>query len=264
MKYGLGVLIFAVSRIASAQTPTVADGGVLNSATFARGQAVSPGSLVSIFGSELAAGIAQADSIPLSTTLANVSVTFNKVPAPLVFVAGGQINAQLPWNTLSSGTLSGSVDVVVTRNGVASAAKQIPVGPFAPGIYAVDNRAIAINPDGSLAQPAGSIPGINTRPAKQGEAIIVLGTGLGAVDSALANGANSRDKLRSVTTPPMVLINGLTAPVLFAGLSPDFVGVYQVNATVPNTTGAGNAMPLQWAVGGVSSPNTTTIAVATP
>ncbi|MBL8292234.1 MAG: hypothetical protein JNN08_10380 [Bryobacterales bacterium] len=259
-----GLLLLLASALSFAQTPTVADGGVLNSATYVRGQAVSPGSLVAIFGSELAAGLAQADSIPLSTTLANVSVTFNSVPAPLTFVSPGQINAQLPWNVLSSGSLSGTAQVVVTRNGVASAPKSVEIAPFSPGIYAVDNRAIAINLDGSLAQPAGSIPGINARPARQGDAIIILGTGLGAVDSTLDNGAASRDRLRTVNTPPMVLINGMTSPVLFAGLSPDFVGVYQVNATVPATTGAGATLPLQWSVGGVTSTDRTTIAVATP
>ena len=38
--------------------------------------------------------------------------------------------------------------------------------------------------------------------------MIMLGTGLGAVDSSIANGANSRDKLRTAITQPVVLVNG--------------------------------------------------------
>ena len=96
------------------------------------------------------------------------SVTFNGVPAPLLFVCTGQINAQLPWNVLSSGT-AGTVNVVVTRNGQASSAQTLSVGPFSPGIFAINNIAVAINPDGSIAAPAGAIPGITTRPAKVGD-----------------------------------------------------------------------------------------------
>ncbi|MBI2684883.1 MAG: hypothetical protein HYX27_01100 [Acidobacteria bacterium] len=254
-------ILLTLSWTALCQGPAVADGGVLNAATFATGQAVTPGSLVSIFGSNLAAGLAQADSIPLSTSLANVSVTFNNVPAPLLFVSPGQINAQIPWNTLPAGTLTGTANVVVTRNGVASAPKPVSLAPFSPGIYAVRNLAIAINPDGTLAQPVGAIQGINCRPAKAGDYVIILGSGLGALDSEVANGRNSTDKLRNVVTPPQVLVNGMSAQLLFAGISPDFVGVYQVNAFVPAAAGAGSAHPLQWQVSGIASPNTTTMAV---
>ena len=253
-------LLFGSALAGFAQGPAVAEGGVLNSATFVRGQAVSPGSLVSIFGSNFASAIAQADSIPLSTSLANVSVTFNNIPAPLVFVSSTQINAQLPWNTMPAGQLTGTANIVVTANGVASAPRPVSIAPFSPGVYAVNNLAIAINPDGTLAQPAGAIQGIASRPAKAGDYVIILGTGLGALDSEIANGHNSTDKLRNVVTPPQVLVKGMAAQILFAGISPDFVGVYQVNAFVPAAAGAGNAHPLQWQVGGVTSPATTTMA----
>ena len=65
------------SAAAVAQTPSVASGGVLNAASFDRGMPVSPGALISIFGSNLAATTALADSIPLSTVLGGVKVTIN-------------------------------------------------------------------------------------------------------------------------------------------------------------------------------------------
>lgn len=225
---------------------------------------MTKGSLVAIFGSELASTIAQADSIPLSTAIANVSVSINNIAAPLQFVSPTQINAQMPWNALPAGATAGTANVVVTRNGVASAAKPFPIGPFSPGIYALNNKAIAINPDGTLAQPDGALPGFQSRPAKPGDFMIILGSGLGAVDATLADGANSRDKTRSVTTPPVVLVNGMSAQLLFAGLSPDFVGVYQVNAFVPEAAGSGDALPLQLSVGGVTSPDSVTMAIAAP
>jgi uncharacterized protein (TIGR03437 family) len=258
----LGVSLLVSGAVAAyGQTPAVSAGGVSNAANGIT--PVTPGSLVSIYGTNLAAGLAQADSIPLATTLSNVSVTFNGVPAPLLFVSTGQINAQLPWNVLSSGT-TGTANVVVTRNNQSSTAQSLQVGPFSPGIFAIGNIAVAINPDGSIAAPAGAIPGINTRPAKIGDpgGLVILCTGLGAVDSPVANGAASLDKLRTATTTPSVLIGGTPAQVVFAGLSPQFVGVNQINVAIPAGTPTGNAVSLQISLGGITTSASVTIAVS--
>ena len=246
---------------AYAQTPAVTSGGISNAANGIT--PVAPGALVSIYGTNLSSDLAVSDTIPLSTTLNGVSVTFNGVQAPLLFVSGGQINAQLPGNVLSSG-LSGTANVVVTRNGTASAPQSFQVGPFSPGIFAINNIAVAINGDGSIAAPAGAIPGINTRPAKIGDplGLVILCTGLGAVDSAPANGAASLDKLRTATTTPSVLIGGKAAQVVFAGLSPQFVGVNQINVAIPAGTPTGNAVPIQISLGSITTSDTIVIAVS--
>ena len=255
------ILLVTAAASAYAQTPAVSAGGVTNAANFI--SPVAPGSLVSIFGTELAGGLAQADTIPLATSMSNVSVTFNGVPAPLLFVSGGQINAQLPWNVLSSGT-AGTALVVVTRNNQASAPRSLQVGPFSPGIFALGNIAVAINPDGSIAAPAGAIPGIATKPAKIGDpgGLVILCTGLGAVDPPAVNGADSLDALRTATTTPTVLIGGKAATVVFAGLSPQFVGVNQINVAIPTGTPTGDAVSLQISQGGVTTTATVTIAVS--
>ena len=263
MKTFLGtVMLLATAAVSAyAQTPAVSSGGVSNAANGLG--TVTPGSLVSIYGSELAGGLAQADTIPLATSMSDVSVTFNGVPAPLLFVSGGQINAQLPWNVLSSGTV-GTASVVVTRNNQASAPQSLQVGPFSPGIYAIGNIAVAINSDGSIAAPAGSIPGIATKPAKIGDpgGLVILCTGLGAVDPPAVNGADSLDALRTATTTPTVLIGGKAATVVFAGMSPQFVGVNQINVAVPSGTPTGDAVSLQLSLGGMTTTATVTIAVS--
>ena len=263
MKTFLGtVMLLATAAVSAyAQTPAVSSGGVSNAANGLG--TVTPGSLVSIYGSELAGGLAQADTIPLATSMSDVSVTFNGVPAPLLFVSGGQINAQLPWNVLSSGTV-GTASVVVTRNNQASAPQSLQVGPFSPGIFAIGNIAVAINPDGSIAAPAGAIPGIATKPAKIGDpgGLVILCTGLGAVDPPAVNGADSLDALRTATTTPTVLIGGKAATVVFAGMSPQFVGVNQINVAVPSGTPTGDAVSLQLSLGGMTTTATVTIAVS--
>ncbi len=267
-KTGLALLTLICAVAAYSQTPAVFDGGVVNAASFAPGQVVTPGSLVSIFGTELTGALALADSIPLATQLLNVSVTFNNIPAPLVAVIPGgsaQINAQLPWDVLPAGQKTGTANVVVTRGGVSSAPKTVQVGPFSPGIFAVNfgiGPAIAILPDGALAAPAGSIPGLATRPAKVGDVLEVLATGLGQVDISVANGHNSLDHLRQTTTKPTALVGGVPVTVEFSGLSPQFVGVNQVNIKIDNpNVPKGNAVPLQLQVGGITSTNKVTIAI---
>ena len=63
------------------------------------------------------------------------------------------------------------------------------------------------------------------------------------------------------TTTPTVLIGGKPAQVVFAGLTPSFVGVYQVNVAVPVGTPTGNAVSLQLSLGGITTSASTTIAV---
>src|SRR5262245_23140572 len=118
----LGVaILLTFGTLASAQTPVIAPGGVLNGASFDKtGQPIPPGALVSIFGTDLTAATALASSVPLSTELGGVRVTFNGVAAPMLHAVKGspdQLNLQVPWEVSASGT----AQVVVSRNGVTSA-----------------------------------------------------------------------------------------------------------------------------------------------
>ncbi|MCH7978718.1 MAG: hypothetical protein IH935_07055, partial [Acidobacteria bacterium] len=99
-------------------------------------------------------------------------------------------------------------------------------------------------------------------PAELGSVIQIFATGLGATDPPVETGE------RGVTVPPfnlttktpVVMIGGLPAAVSFSAMAPGFVGLYQVNARVPETTPAGSAVQLQIQIGSQSS-NTVTIAV---
>ena len=125
---------FLWAGIALAQTPSITPGGIVNSASYAT-NGVAPGSIVSIFGSNLARQTFLASSVPLPTTLDNVmSVTFNGVPAPLYYVSTGQINVQVPWNLPSR-----AVNVVVTTTAGPSTPQSVQVMPAVPGIFAVSS-----------------------------------------------------------------------------------------------------------------------------
>jgi uncharacterized protein (TIGR03437 family) len=263
----LCVLLIA-SAVVFAQTPTISSGGVLNGASFVQGQQISVGSLVSIFGTNLASATAQADTIPLSNQLGGVTVQFasgqTTLPAPLLFVSGTQINAQVPWE-LVPGNTTQNVNVTVTMNNVTSAPVPVTVGPFSPAIFTAgppNFYAIAQNVDGTLAQPAGSIPALTTHPVKLGDAIVIYATGLGAVDNPPADGGIPQGGLVHTLTPPVVTVGGMTAQVFFSGLSPQFIGVNQVNIFIPQNAPTGDAVPLQIQMGGITSPANVTIAVS--
>jgi uncharacterized protein (TIGR03437 family) len=246
--------------------PSVFSGGVIDGATFTKGQAVAPGSVVSIFGSGLAAATLGGDTIPLSATIGSTSVSFNGEAAPLYFVSAGQVNAQLPWDIQP-----GTINVTVTNGGVTSPATAVSVGSFSPGIYSIPagaGYAVAINnADQSIAAPPGAIPGLTTHPAKAGDVMIMYANGLGPVSlngsAPAANpvlGAASLDATRYTLTVPTLLIGGKQAQVVFSGLAPQFPGINQINFVVPSVT-PGNSIPIQLVEGGITSTNQVVIAI---
>jgi uncharacterized protein (TIGR03437 family) len=258
------VLLCLTAGFALAQTSaSINPGGIVNTAGSPSNGAIAPGALVSIFGSNLAAGMTLANSVPLSTSLGNVSVTIGGVAAPIQFVSPNQVNVQAPWSVAISGS-AGPAQVVVTSTDTGSANGTVTVAASAPAIYNIGGQAIAVNTDGTLAAPANSIPGIPTRPAIVGDAkgLILFVTGLGPVDTPIADGANSSDVTRNTLTPLTVVVGGVAATVTYSGLSPQFVGVNQINFTLPAGTPTGSAVPVQIQVSGAVNSNLATIAVA--
>ncbi|MBI3679812.1 MAG: hypothetical protein HY235_05390 [Acidobacteria bacterium] len=259
------VLLFLVCALGlTAQTPVITE-EIVNAAGFERGQPVSPGSVVSIFGSELASGLSQADSVPLSNVLASTSVTFNDVPAPLYFVATAQINAVVPWRLLQQGEQSGTATVVVRRGSASSQPRIVQLAAVAPAIYTISlggrRYAIAFNAeDGSLAQPDGSFAGIRAQPIPAGKPLAILATGLGPVDPPIEDGRNSSDVTRRTVNTPTVLVGGQEAQVLFSGLTPSYPGVNQINVVVPSGV-QGDAVPVQLRLGSITTSDQITIAV---
>jgi uncharacterized protein (TIGR03437 family) len=256
MRPYIAVLALASAPLVFSQ-PVVSPGGVVNAATFV--SPVSPGSLVSIFGSNLAPQTASASTIPLPPSLDGVTVQFNGVTAPLLFVSSSQINAQLPWEVPATG----AVNVVVMNNGSPSAPQSVAIGPYSPGVFASGNHAIAIHQDGSLVAPVGVLSQYASSPASAGETISVLATGLGPVNPPGITGNNSLDTMRMTTSTLVVLIGGVPAQVSFSGLSPQFVGVDQMNVVVPATAPSGSSVPLQIQLGGLTSTVETAIAIGT-
>ena len=223
------------TAVATGPRPSFSAAGIVNAASFNTAGAdeqnvVSPGGLYSTFGSALtaAADPAWALTLPLPRQLAGTTVLINGTPAPLLFVSTRQINWMAPYDLLGDQT-----EIFITSAASAGDAVAIPVRATQPGIF-FDSQtgmgAILI----SRGRHAAEAPPI------AGEIVQIFATGLGAVDPAVLSGAGApRSPLSWTLTVPRVEVAGRDAKVVFSGLAPLFVGLYQVNAELPNdlTTG---------------------------
>lgn len=229
--------------------PVVYPGGIVNAASFGPpsqpGYGISQGSIVSIFGTNLAAAEASAPSVPLATQLGGTIVTFDGIQAPLFYVSPGQINAQVP-NASSNNpvvvvTAAGSSDPVqVGGNG--------SLGLFTAGATGCGRGAILnLGPDGTLS--------LNTpqNSAAPGGVIVLFGTGL---DSGCLYPAPPPDGRPATSDPlirycsvPGVFVRDHGLGAQFAGRAPALVGVDQYNVQLGTDAPQGCQIPLHVAVG---------------
>ena len=228
------------------QPPQPSLSTVVNAASFQPG-AVAPGSLISIFGANLAQGTAFSLPAGFSTTLGGVTLLINGILTPLQFVGPNQINAQVPFE-VSAGPATAELRLPA----MPSAAIQFQIAPAAPGIFASGpNQAAIQNADGTMNAPA--------NPAPAGSLIAVYLTGQGAVEPSVATGATAPgNPIARAAYPVTATVGGQPAGVVFAGLSPGSVGLFQVNLRLP-LIGSGS-YPLEIAVNGITS-NTQTLQI---
>jgi len=241
--------------IASPNPPLVPNASAVNSADYLAG--ISGGGLVSLFGSNLASSTMFAGSLPLPLTLAGTSVLVDGLPAPLLFVSPTQINFQMPYRTLSETQTS----VVVVANNVSAAPLPVQLPAAAPAIFTLNSQGTgqgAILNGAVFAAPLNSVPGNVSQPVKAGTGVSIYCTGLGALYEVSNNNQGGGFTLQTVY--PLVTIGGVPATVLFSGLSPQFVGLYQVNVTVPAGIPSGSAVPVVMTLNGAAS-NTVTMAI---
>src|ERR1035437_5058352 len=236
--------------IAQTPVPTIGSGGVVNAASYG---ALSPGGLASLFGTNLASGTSSATA-PLPTNLGGATGSVNGKAAPLIYVGQQQINFQMPWETSV-----GNATVTVTANGVNSNTVTVLVLAAAPGVFFVSgspfdrqNQAAIQNSDYSLNTP--------NNPALAGTPIIAYLTGTGPVTPAASTGVPAPlDSLSYLTSSYNALLWPNPATIAFAGLAPGFVGLTQMNVSIPPGLATGT-YPLSLTVNGQAA-NTANVSV---
>jgi uncharacterized protein (TIGR03437 family) len=248
------------------QSPSVWLGAVVNAASFTAG-AIAPGELVTLFGAGLGPATpvaAQASDGKLPTELGGVKVLVGGVPAPLLYVSSGQINAVVPFEYSPTAEFQVSVQGETSDAfGILSLPTLLFVGPSPNiGIFTHDGsgqgQAAALNQDGTLNSA--------WNPAPRGSVVTVWLTGAGNTDPPETDGEITPISSRASLTLPLSACVGdalTTAEMLYAGAAPGLVaGVDQVNLRIPENAPTGPAVLLAVQPNlVVSSPQSVTIAV---
>jgi uncharacterized protein (TIGR03437 family) len=220
--------------------PEITPNGVVNAAHLVSA-GLSPGGLISIFGSNLASAAKPILPIPwLPDEVDGTSVKIGTFKAKLLYVSPRQINAQVPVELTSD-----SAQVKVVVNNLETDAVILTVLTYDPGLFTTDGSpaglVAALNPD--------LTPVTVASPAKRGSAITLFGTGWGPVSPAVASGQFAGATVQTVQKPD-VQLSGWSIPVVYSGLAPGFVGVYMVQVQIPADAPTGDAVPIVLGIGG--------------
>lgn len=233
-------------------TPVIYRNGAVHGASFERFAPLAPGQIFSLFGTNLSPATASAQAKPLPTELSGVRVKLGSTNLPLYYSATGQINAQVPFEAAPRGTLP----LVVTSGGTASPPELVTLTATRPGIFTVTSSGsgagVITDPDGVLISASNA--------AARGSVVIVYATGLGATNPPVATGVATPSGLFRTVDAVSAYVGGVPATVEFAGLTPDFVGLYQVNVRIPNNAPTGSTVEFYLEQSQVTS-NKVTLAV---
>lgn len=251
-------------------TPAITVEGLVNAASFASGP-VAPGEIVTFFGTGLGpdCNTPRPDCTPdlvvhayydsagyLANVAGNTKVFFNGIQAPMIYSSNLQVSAIVPYDLWWSTLLT---TVRLEYEGRLSNEVQVPVIDSAPGIFKLPfnpgqrGQGVIVNSDDNTLNSA------DNRAARE-SIVTFFVTGEGqtwplGVDGMLPRTGGWPEPLGEV----VVTFGGVPGEVLFKGLT--YAGVLQINVRVPEDAPVGPAVPLVLSVGGIFSPNDTTIAL---
>lgn len=209
----------------------------VSAASFARG-AIAKGSIVSVFGQSLATTVEVATSVPLPTSLAGTTIRVidsNGIErfAPLFFVAPTQANYQIP-----EGTATGIARVIVIGGDGKVSSESLQVDTVAPALFSANasgsglatGSALRIKADGAqIYEPLSRFDPTQNK-------IVPIPLDLGPATDQLflilyGSGLRFNSGLSAVTAK----IGGVDSQVLYAGPVDGFVGLDQVNLSLPRS-----------------------------
>lgn len=227
--------------------PAINAGGIVNGASFASGEAVAPGSYISIFGAGLSDFTDYAAYLPLPLAIDYASVSFDvpsagvSVPGYMIYASPGQVNLQVPWELQGYNSAQVKVSVDFSFGNVVN----LTLANYSPAFFEFSAGVVA-------ALDANNKPISASNPAVPGQEIQIFANGLGPVTNQPASGSAAlANPLSKTTTTPEVTIAGLSVPVSFSGLAPGFPGLYQVNVQVPQVGAGDHTVTLS--IGGVAA-----------
>jgi uncharacterized protein (TIGR03437 family) len=202
----------------------------------------------------------------LPTNLANTCVEGGGTRWGIIYVSALQINA-VANPTATSGTVPVSVISNCDQpNQIVSAAVNVNVAAQTPQfLFDVQNpngqnEIVAVEAaSGAKVGPAGLIQGVTFTPAQGGDTLTAYGVGWGATTPAAVVGSLAA-AAANITGDFTLTVGGKPAKVLYAGLTPTYAGLYQINFIVPTGLTPGN-QPIVLNINGVPTPTGAFLAV---
>jgi uncharacterized protein (TIGR03437 family) len=171
---------------------------------------LSPGALAHILGSGLARD-------------GKVDVTVGGYPAAVSSSGSFRIAFRLPPE------LEAGPQPIRVSSAYGSAERTIQIDATSPALFTVDGlQAVATNQDGS---PNGPL-----NPATRGQAVVVAGTGFGAL--------RAQGNQQVLQVLPTATLNGRGIPIFYAGAVPGIPGLIQLNLQIPGDFPPGTGLPL--------------------
>lgn len=248
-------VVIPVNFTVEAEGPPVANpSGAVNNGTFASGEALAQGDIAAVFGDQFTLGaLAYPSGVPpLPTNINGTEVLVNNIPAPLYFISNGQIDFEVPFEVGP-----GATTIQVVRNGQAGNLIAVSIAAHAPRFLLLNGGPYAVlnTPD---SPPL--LTGDPTHPAKAGDIVIVYAIGLGQTTPVVKTGAAAPGGPNLANVADVKVCLGGDTPFAkadcfapgFAGLAPTFVGLYQINVTIPGGLPSGNSS-FYFSVGSVPS-----------
>lgn len=211
--------------------PSFATGGLLNNLNSVLGAPLAPGTVAAVYGSNLAASADSPGKVPLPTVFDGIEVLIGGLDSPFFYVTNVQLGIQVPNELAPNNTYSALIAV----NSQYTVPQDVDLVPADPGTvtFSDNTTLVAQHADFSLVTAA--------HPAKPSEPLTIYLVGMGGTSQTVASGNPApSNPLANVSNAPQVTIDGQTAPISFAGLTPGGVGLYQINFTVPSTAKTGS------------------------
>jgi uncharacterized protein (TIGR03437 family) len=247
----------ALLRLANAP-PAITPAGVVNGATFQSGP-VAPGELVSIFGSAIGppapAFLTLTNPRLVANSLQGVQVSFDGVPAPLLYASSGQVNAVVPYAVAGRAATQMQLEYL----GVLSNPVTLQVAATAPGIFSIAGSGQG---QGAILNARDGTINSALNPAARGDWVSIFATGAGVTTPSSIDGLVASAPLPVPNAGVSVTMGGLPCQIQFEGAAPGLVsGVLQINAKVPSGLAPDPDVPVQIRLGSAVSSAAVTVAV---
>ena len=213
-------LALSVASFLQAQPPDYSLAGLVDAASNVPNR-FSPNSRVTLYGIRLV------DLQPGRFGEPNVRLGRREVP--VTYYNSTQVNFIVPGDAL----IGRRQELFLTRSGASGPVLFIDIQAESPEFFVLPGAfVLAARPDGSLVMPGS--------PAAPGSVVVLYANGLGPTRLGGSRLSDPRSRADPIARKLDVWLNGRLLPpesLLYAGLAPDYVALYQINLQLPEDTG---------------------------